>query len=435
MRIRSTLGLLGLALLICSCGRPAPDGAAAPSSEVVTSWNARILAIAESEDGFLTLKGVRTAAMAHLAMHDVLTAIEGRYPAYAWSGPAEEIEPVVAVSEAAYGVTIAQYPDLAEQLSEERSLWASRADEGGASAAAGSAAAQAVLTKREGDAWDEEPGYEWHPMAPGVYAEFNEHSGTPEGFVFGSGWAAAAPFAMEEPGQFRSPAPPEIDSPEYAQAFNEVKELGSADSETRTADQTHLAMWWKEFVEKSHNRLARELVEEEGLDLWESARLFALLNAAIFDGYVASFDAKFHHNHWRPYTAIRWASNDGNPDTEEDPAWTNLHDHTYAFPSYPSAHGTVCAAAMTVMGDVFGQSYPFDMTIREVDSQGPFSDKMVMEPPTRSFASFREAAEECSLSRVYLGIHFRYDSEAGTALGSDVGRWVLGRLLSGTPGV
>ena len=68
------------------------------------------------------------------------------------------------------------------------------------------------------------------------------------------------------------------------------------------------------------------------------------------DGYIGSFDAKFHYNHWRPYTAIRWAAHDGNPRTEPDPNWNNLHRHTYAFPSYPSAHGTACAAAMTVMG-------------------------------------------------------------------------------------
>jgi membrane-associated phospholipid phosphatase len=204
-------------------------------------------------------------------------------------------------------------------------------------------------------------------------------------------------------------------------------------SESRTADQAHLAMWWKQFVEKSHNRLARELVTAEDPGLWAAARMFALLNASIFDGYVASFDSKFHYNHWRPYTAIRWASNDGNPDTAEDPDWTNLHDHTYAFPSYPSAHGTVCAAAMTVLADVFGENRPFEMTMREVDSAGPLSPPVMMDPATRPFTSFAAAAEECALSRVYLGIHFRYDSEAGTLLGRKVGERVLEALV-GPPG-
>lgn len=68
-----------------------------------------------------------------------------------------------------------------------------------------------------------------------------------------------------------------IDSAEYARAFAEVKEVGGFDSRTRTADHTHLAMWWKEFVESSHNRLARELVASDRLELRRAARLFALL--------------------------------------------------------------------------------------------------------------------------------------------------------------
>jgi membrane-associated phospholipid phosphatase len=191
-------------------------------------------------------------------------------------------------------------------------------------------------------------------------------------------------------------------------------------------------MWWKQFVEKSHNRLARELVVERGLGLGEAARLFALLNVSVFDGYVASFDGKFHYNHWRPYTAIRWAAEDGNPDTEADTAWTNLHDHTYAFPSYPSAHGTVCAAAMTVMADTFGEDVPFEMTIREADVAGPMSGHVPLDPATRSFTSFDEAAEECALSRVYLGIHFRYDSEAGTVLGRRIGEMAVRDFLPPT---
>jgi membrane-associated phospholipid phosphatase len=193
-------------------------------------------------------------------------------------------------------------------------------------------------------------------------------------------------------------------------------------------------MWWKEFVESSHNRLARELVAEEGLDLWRAARTFALLEMSIFDGYVNVFENKFHYNHWRPYTAIRWAANDGNPDTEPDPEWTNTHRHTYPFPSYPSAHGTACAAAMTVLAEVFGDDRPVTITIPKVDEGGPLSDKIPMDPPTRSFPSFSSAARECSLSRVYLGIHFRYDSEAGTELGTKVGRTVVQSALRPLPG-
>lgn len=169
--------------------------------------------------------------------------------------------------------------------------------------ALGSAAARQILEARRGDGWNAEAEYQWHPMGPGVYAEFEEHSGTPKGFVFGAGWAIAEPFLLDRPNHFRSTPPPPIESEAYAEAFREVKEVGRYDSTSRTADQTHLAMWWKDFVENSHNRLARELVRRERLDLVATARLIALLETSVYDAYVDVFDNKFHYNHWRPYTA------------------------------------------------------------------------------------------------------------------------------------
>lgn len=209
--------------------------------------------------------------------------------------------------------------------------------------------------------------------------------------------------------------------------------MGRFKSRSRTADQTHLALWWKDFAESSHNRLARALVAERGTDLWTAARMFALLNMSILDGYIASFDSKFAHNHWRPYTAIRRADHDGNPRTIAEPEWNNTHQHTYAFPSYPSAHGTVCAAGMTVLADTFGTQRRFTMMTRQVNAAGPFSPMVKLRPPTRRFDSFDAAALECAVSRVYLGIHFRYDSIAGNALGRNVGRHAVDRYLQSMP--
>lgn len=401
------------------------DGAA-----VIVEWNRQLLVAAEAEDGFLTLKGVRTAAMMHLAMHDALNAIEHEYAPYVLEADAPDADPIAAASQAAYEIAANQYPKQVAQWQQllERTAKAS----GPARQSAvklGKTAAAAVLDSRKGDKWDQQAEYRFHPMGPGVYAEFHEHSGTPAGFVFGSGWATVRPFMLSRPDQFRVGPPPAIDSAEYAKAFAEVKEVGAFQSRTRTADQTHLAMWWKEFVESSHNRLARELVTTDRLELRRAARLFALLNVAIFDGYVSVFDSKFFYNHWRPYTAIHWADKDGNPATELDAQWNNLHRHTYAFPSYPSAHGTVCGAAMTVMADTFGERRRFTMETREVDKAGPMSGKVKVDPPTRSFESFPAAALECALSRVYLGIHFRYDSVVGNELGNRVGRYAVESYL------
>ena len=398
------------------------------SAQIILDWNAAILEIAQIEDGLLTLKGVRTAAMVHVAMHDALNAIEARFLPYALNEANISAHPEVAVAQAAFDVSVDQYPDNKTLFLNLLNRCLDKFPDTAQKTAAirlGKQAAAAILNKRSDDKWNSETEYQWHPMGPGVYAEFNEHSGTPEGFVFGAGWAKAQPFLLSKPGHFRTPPPPEINSKVYAQAYDEVKQYGSHSSSVRTEDQTHLAMWWKDFVENSHNRLARQLVKSENLDLWETSRLFALLNMSVFDAYIDVFDNKFFYNHWRPYTAIRWAENDGNPNTVADQDWNNLHKHTYAFPSYPSAHGTACAAAMTVLADVFGDAYPFTMTTNAVDSAGPFSEQVQMNPPSRSFTSFSEAALECSMSRIYLGIHFRYDSIEGNKLGIEVGNFAL----------
>ena len=406
----------------------------AMGSESITEWNKKVFEIAIEEDGLLTLKGVRTAAMLHSAMHDALNAIIPKYFRYSLDLEVTNADPWAAVAQAGYEVAFDQYPDYKKQWSDLLAKQLGRVHDKKPKKNGirlGKKAAAEILNKRANDHHNGAAEYTWHPMAPGVYAEFNEHSGTPQGFIFGAGWAKAKPFMLKGQDQFRSPPPPDINSAEYTKAFNEVKEYGSYESKVRTKDQAHLAMWWKDFVENSHNRLARQLVVEENLDLWETARVFALLNMTIYDAYINVFDNKFYYNHWRPYTAIRWAANDENPNTEPDPEWNNLHKHTYAFPSYPSAHGTASMAAMAVLSNSLGtgDKYSFLMTTEEVDKAGPFSGPIKMDPPVRSFTSFSQAGMEAAMSRVYLGIHFRYDSEEGYKLGAKIGDYANKNFL------
>ncbi len=404
-------------------------------SDILLTWNEKVMALAKAEDKLLTLKGVRTEAMMHVAIHDVLNAIQPTYDSYAYHETSSKADPMAAVAQTAYEIVLSQFPDQQVELQGTLHKWLDKIDNDEAKLAGikiGKQAASSIIKERENDDFNNEAEYSWHPMAPGVYAEFNEHSGTPEGFIFGAGWAKAKPFLLKKPDQFRSPPPPEIDSEVYTTAFEEVKTVGRFKSETRTADQGHLAMWWKDFVEHSHNKLARELIKKENINLLDAARLFALLNMTIYDAYVNVFDNKFHYNHWRPYTAIRWAANDENANTTADTTWTNLHNHTYAFPSYPSAHGTASSAAMKVLANTLGKgdNYRFTMSTDSVDSAGPFSPKVYMDPPTRSFESFSAAGLEASLSRIYLGIHFRYDSEEGHRLGNNIGTFTTSQFLN-----
>ena len=405
------------------------------SGEIVPVWNKIIIDFAIAEDNLFTLKGVRTTAMMHIAMHDALNAIVFRYTHYAFKGNMPNASPVAAVAQAAYEVAVNEFPDRKPELEKELGYWLNRVgDENSKKTGVllGKTTAAAILKNRNNDSWNEESEYTWHPMAPGVYAEFNEHSGTPEGYIFGAGWSKAKPFLLKSSDHFRSPPPPEINSEAYTRAYNEVKEVGALESTSRTQDQAHYAMWWKEFIEISLNRLAGELVEKENIDLWTATRTFALLNMTIYDAYVCVFDNKFYYNHWRPYTAIRWAANDGNPDTDPDINWNTLHNHTYPFPSYPSAHGTGSGSGMTVLAQTlgFGDDYSFTMTVPEVERSGPMSEKIKMNPPGRKFSSFSEAGLEGAMSRLYLGIHFRYDSEEGNSLGVKIGEYACQNYLT-----
>ena len=140
------------------------------------------------------------------------------------------------------------------------------------------------------------------------------------------------------------PPPYDVTRRKYAADFNEVKELGSATSSTRTADQTEIARFWLESSPLQWNRIARTVAVRRGLDPWKQARLFGLLNMAMADGYIGSFETKYHYRYWRPVTAIHTAATDGNPDTAPDPAWTPL-EPTPAIPDHDSAHSVEGGAA------------------------------------------------------------------------------------------
>jgi hypothetical protein len=218
---------------------------------------------------------------------------------------------------------------------------------------------------------------------------------------------------MRAPDQFRVVAPPTLTSARYAADFNEVRLTGSkaADAQ-RSADQTQYANYWYEFSDIGWNRIARSVARERKQDLWERARTFALLNAAMADAYIAGWDSKMHYNLWRPVTAIQQAAHDGNPATAADANWTPLLV-TPPVQDYPSTHSALGSAAAEVLAHVFGgDGVPFTMA----------SPSALPEAPTRQFSSFRAAARENADSRVRAGLHFRFATTAGMQLGEQIGR-------------
>jgi hypothetical protein len=378
---------------------------------VVVAWSQKSYDVAFAEDQFRTFKGHRAFAMMHVAMHDSLNAIVPVYRQYAHLPLDLLAHPVAAAAQAARDVLVSQYPGAQAELDAELAHWLDPVPNGFRKTrgiALGKRAAAAILALREGDGYDF-PGTYTFGSDPGDYQT------TPpwNGFVAQPGFRFAKPFGIEAPDQFRPAPPPDLETAAYATAFKEVKDYGRVDSTVRTPEQTAYAVWWMEFAEGSVNRLARKLVTQRRTHLWRSARLFALLNMGLFDTYVAVWDSKYEHNHWRPYTAIREAANDGNPATVSDPTWESLRPAP-PFPDYVSAHAAACAGTFGTLRRFFGSHTHFTM------------DSTTAPPgmPTRTFASFDAAAKECADSRVRIGFHFRYATNEGLKLGRALSQYV-----------
>jgi hypothetical protein len=411
-----------LALVMPLGGAPATAEAdrGGGSAEVVVAWNQKANEIAFAEDQFLTFKGARAYAMAHIAQHDALNAVIPVYRQFAYRARARRAHPVVAAAQAAHDVLLEEYPGQRATLDALLAEHLAGVPDGSsktAGVALGRRSAEAILAARVADGYDVEGTYSFGDD-PGDYQT------TPpwDGFVFRPGFRFARPFAMAAPGQFRPRPPPALSSAAYAEAFNEVKDVGRVDSQHRTAEQTGYAVWWMEFAEGSMNRLARNLATRTSLDPWRAARLFAQLNVGLFDSYLAVWDAKFHYDHWRPYTAIREAASDGNPRTAPDPTWEPLRT-TPPFPDYVSAHSAVCGSSMEILRRTFRDGTRFTM-----DSATAPPDM-----PTRSFDSFSAAADECADSRVRLGFHFRYATDQGKRLGRKVALRIHQHWFQPTP--
>jgi len=175
------------------------------------------------------------------------------------------------------------------------------------------------------------------------------------------------------------------------------------------------------------NRIARIVATAEGLDPWENARLFGLLNLALTDGYIGGFDAKIHYNYWRPVTAIQLAATDGNPDTDADPTWTPLAP-TPPVPDYPSTHSVEGGAAAQVLKQFFKTD---DMSFSTCSLTLPLLEEQCggASEVLRSFTSFTQAADENGLSRILVGFHFRKAVKEGIEQGRKIGNRAVNLFL------
>jgi hypothetical protein len=433
-----------LALAVVLLGGPGsavrPDRGAPAGSEVY-DWNLVAIEVT-SAAGQNAIIASRAMAMMHVAIHDALNAIKRRSDPYVYDARSRRgASPDAAVAAAARDVLVPVLGQLQAPFSQaciDAGVASVESDYAAAldaipdgrrkerGLAVGHAAAATVLRLRSDDGSDTTLLDFAFPQgtAPGEWIFTPDRP-----FAFAPGWRHVTPFVLDDATQFRPGPPYALNTPQYAADLNEVKALGGDGITTpsaRTPEQTEIALFWLESSPLQWNRIARTLSASRRLDPWQSARLFGLLNMAMADGYIGSFDTKYHYRYWRPVSAIRAADSDGNPNTTADPTWTPLVT-TPPIPDYDSAHAVEGGAASAVLHRFFGTDRIAFRTCSLTLPTGSTCDDAA--PVSRSYATFTAAAKENGVSRILNGFHFRNAVREGIHHGRRIGRLAADRYL------
>ena len=392
------------------------------SPDIVLKWNQLLNSTLPQPGNPLS---PRFYAMTHIAMFDAINAIERDFEPYRVRlRPGLWGSSKAAAAQAAHDVLVALNPSatpgydeaLSADLGDRPSDFVRRGAEIGAHVA------REILAWRQHDGWvvSAFPPYaepplpgRWQPTPPANAAATFTHL------------QQAAPMALLSATQVLPPPPPSLTSARYAADLNEVKLVGKSDSAVRTEEQTTFSRLWSGVGTTTGffsvwNNVARDVVLARQLSLVETARVFVLLNVSIHDALQTTQASKFVYGVWRPVTAIRAADTDLNPDTDPDSTWLPLIT-TPPYPSYAGNLATIGASAARALQLVCDTNdVPVAITW---NLSGGFPSV------TRYFDGFWQAAEEEAMARIYGGIHYRFDQQAGQQVGRSVAEFVFANFV------
>jgi hypothetical protein len=387
------------------------SGPAAASSDAVLDWNAVAVTVTTSQGPFAQ---ARFLAITQLAVFEAVNAIKGDYEPYlgtvrARAGASAEAAAATAAHRvltqylsAVPGVTATLDAALASSLG---AIPDGRAKSDGI--ATGEAAAAALIKKRENDG-SAPPAFSMPASSdPGVWQL--TPSCPAAGGVFLQ-WGNVKTFGIPGVSRYLLDPPPALTSRKYTNDYLEVKTVGGLNSTERPQELADVARF---FAASSPgfvvNAVARQVSVAQGRSLSHNARALALLNMSLSDSLVASFANKYHYNFWRPETAIRAGDTDGNLKTVPDPGFAPLIA-TPCFPSYPSNHASGTYGGLEVLTRIYGAG-PHSITLSNIGL-------------SLQYTRLAQIGDDVDDARVYGGIHFRFDQEAGARLGSAIGGYV-----------
>ena len=382
-------------------------------ADAVADWNA-IAVQATVTGGRPGPTGVLDIAMAQAAVYDAVQAIEQQFEPYYVEIPGASGSPVAATAKAAHDVLVNRFPAQTASLDEayHQYLLTHYLSETDPGVSVGAAAAAGIIALRANDGsfpvpppppfiGGTDPGV-WRPTPPAFAPMVAPWLG------------AVTPFTINSGSQFRPPPPPSLTSPEYTRAYNEVKDMGSLNSTSRTPEQTDMAQFWALNYVAVWNRVVRDIAGAHVNNISDSSRLFVLVDMAMADAIITAWETKRYYVFWRPITAIQEGNNDGNDRTAGDPTWVPLIT-TPAYPDYTSGANNITGTTTRALALFFGTD---EMTFQVTTTNtGPTIQD------TRTFNRFSDAADEVVNARIYEGIHFRFADTDARKQGKHVAQW------------
>jgi hypothetical protein len=422
MRARFISRIAVAVLLVAAVGGFSASARAQTAGNAATDWNAIASTAIMSTAGQPPHVAPLSLAMVQGAVYDAVNAIDGGHEPYLVAPAADPSDSKeAAAATAAFRLLVGLFPTQQAALKPQYDASLAGVPDGPAKAggiAVGETAAAAMIAARANDGrggpfsfvFGSDPG-EWRPTPPNFGLD-------PAPWV-----GNVRPFLVPNVEMLRTEGPNALTSFAYAKDFNEVKRVGSLTSSRRTADQTAASIFWQDSGPAIWNRVFRALATGRGLDIVESARLYAMTNLASADGVIGCWNDKYYWNFWRPITAIRDAGSDGNPLTVADAAWLPLFHPTVpvsgpplvtpGFPDHPSGHGCLSGATVHALNAFFGTDKIAFTALSNKCSPAPC--------PVRRFDRFSAAIKEIIDARVWSGIHFRTADVQGAVLGKRVG--------------
>ena len=388
------------------------------SGETVRFWNSigieTILATPLGPRG--APLGSRAMAMLHVAMADAVTSIHPKYKPYAIRIRGHRnANPIAAAASAAHGVLVRLFPERQAQLDAALAESLAQVHDGKSKdrgVALGNEVAAQIVALRANDG-----SGDGLPYAPPVGLGFWQPDPRTGASPFLS-WAAVTPWTMVSAAQFSPEPPPPIFGSLFAQDLAELKAIGGTTSSVRTAEQDCIARFTTDNPVAQYHRLARIVAEAVPSNLEHNTRAFAVFSLALADAFISSFEAKFAHHFWRPWTAIQNAAAIGAPELQ-DSTWLSLIP-TPPHPEYPANHAVQSAAIVTVLEHFYGRNVP-PVTLT---CQGP-SCRADICPAAVTSGHLDDFKELFGLARIYGGIHYRNTIELSWTQGEAIGQNVI----------